>query len=200
MKPLSDEEFHKIVTATDLLTLGVRGHSAIDLTLRRFLSESLPESDEVELDRLSFALKLDLVVALRGLRSESRPLYQKLNQLRNRLAHHATVSFAENDAQALIACFSEHQKTLARHHLATHSSPLAAVKLAVVIGYFEIEAAVEAVINRKLRARALVEEIDEHFNTNPDNSSSSTTSSLRAKLDSRVAALRDERDQKQKGA
>lgn len=200
MKALLDEEFSEIVTAPDLLTLGVRGHSAIDLNLRRFLSESLPAAHEVELDRLSFSLKLDLAVALKGLRAESRPLFQRLNQLRNRLAHHPSATFTQKEADALIACFSEHQKELSRHHRTTHSSPLAAVKLAVVIGYFEVEGAVEGAINRRLHARALTEEIDAYFDGKSDTPSSDESKSLRAKLDSRITELRKERNLKLKDA
>lgn len=55
--------------------------------LNASLIEALHESDALELSRITFTLKTDLLIALGLLPRQQKPLFERLNSYRNKFAH-----------------------------------------------------------------------------------------------------------------
>lgn len=71
----------------DALDLILKGHHAVETFLNGSLIESLYESDALELSRIAFLLKTDLLIALGFIPKTRRPLFNRLNSYRNKFAH-----------------------------------------------------------------------------------------------------------------
>jgi len=71
----------------DGLGLILKGHHAIETFLNASLIEALYESDALELSRIAFLLKADLLIALGLIPRQQRPLFNRLNAYRNKFAH-----------------------------------------------------------------------------------------------------------------
>lgn len=82
----TDEEFRKASDAKEILNLVIRAHGELEIAIRVAIAEALAEPHELELERLSFPLKVDLAVALGVMRSAIRPLLLRLNKIRNDFA------------------------------------------------------------------------------------------------------------------
>lgn len=83
----------------DALGLILKGHHAVENMLNASLIEALHESDALELSRISFLLKTDLLIALGLISRTQRPLFNRLNNYRNKFAHnpHYTIEEAYSD-------------------------------------------------------------------------------------------------------
>lgn len=84
--------------SSDLLSLVVKSHYSIDELLNVLLVEALPNADAVELKRVSFLLKVDFAIGLGVLRADLRPVFNKINAVRNSFAHNPYSEFSEKDA------------------------------------------------------------------------------------------------------
>lgn len=69
------------------LGLFLKGHHGVENLLNASLIEALPESDAIELSRITFLLKVDLLIALGLISRIQRPLFNRLNNYRNKFAH-----------------------------------------------------------------------------------------------------------------
>lgn len=69
------------------LGLILKGHHAIETYLNASLIEALDESDALELSRIAFLLKADMLIALGILPKSRRTLFNRLNAYRNKFAH-----------------------------------------------------------------------------------------------------------------
>jgi hypothetical protein len=83
---------------SDELTKIVRAHYLIDKILDELLMSSLPNSDHLDLHRISFILKTDFAIALGRLNPKIRPLYNEINSIRNRFAHDPFSKYSDSDA------------------------------------------------------------------------------------------------------
>ena len=83
----------------DELQVILRGHLYIEREITEMLRVSLKEPDEVLNNRFMFANKLNLAVALGVIEKENKPVFEKLNKLRNKLAH--TINFKINESHFL---------------------------------------------------------------------------------------------------
>lgn len=84
--------------APDLLSLVVKAHYSIDQLLNVALLEALPKADDIELERVSLLLKVDFATGLGILRADLRPLFNWINNIRNRFAHNPYTEFSVKDA------------------------------------------------------------------------------------------------------
>ena len=84
--------------APDLLSLVVKAHYSIDQLLNVALLEALPKADAIELERVSFLLKIDFATGLGLLRSDLRPIFNLINTIRNRFAHNPYTEFSVKDS------------------------------------------------------------------------------------------------------
>lgn len=94
-----DKQFERLLNETpDLLSLVIKSHHSIDHLLNLVLLEALPKSDAIELERVSFLLKIDFATGLSLLRPDLRPVFNLINTIRNRFAHNPYSEFSVKDS------------------------------------------------------------------------------------------------------
>lgn len=100
-----------LIKETDALGLILKGHHGVESLLNASLIEALDESDALELSRITFLLKADLLIALGLLPKERRPLFNRLNTYRNKFAHdpHYIIdeTFSEETSRLLLSLAPE---------------------------------------------------------------------------------------------
>jgi hypothetical protein len=153
----SEDDILTILNATDLLTVTVRGHQCVETALTLLLLEALPAPHEIELSRLSFALKLDLALALNLIRCDSSPLFMALNRLRNRFAHDPGATFDAKAATDLANTFSTFQKHAAVEDLNLMSDPRDVLAHAFAVVYYEATGSLGRLKDSKLYQEVLQE-------------------------------------------
>jgi len=159
LQPTS-EQFIKIALADDIVVLSIRGHIAIDSALSDVILQALPNPHLLEVERLSFLLKFDLAVALQSMNKNSRPLFQKLNSIRNQFAHQAAAELNDVMAQELKNCMTESHKKIVKHTFETAKKPRDILEIATAAAFYEAHYAHEYLINKKLELDAVREETE----------------------------------------
>ena len=168
------EQFIAILNAPDLAVLSIRGHIAIESVISDVIFQALPDPHHLEVERLSFPLKLDLAVALKALQKDSRPLFMKLNVIRNRFAHQATAHLDEATACDLKNSMSELHRKLVGDHFDTSNDPRHILRTAMAAAFYEAYMAAEHLAHKKLELEAWREEVEkllketEHLSTHPE--------------------------------
>ena len=156
---LSEDQFQGIISSKDVVVISIRGHIAIESALSEVISKGLPESHQLEVKKLSFPLKVDLAVALKGLANESRPLFMKLNSIRNNFAHQYAAELDTKSIKELKSCMSSHQRAIVGHHFDDSATARYALIMATTAAFYEANAASERLLNKKLHQDALIEEV-----------------------------------------
>lgn len=159
LQPTNDQ-FIKIALADDIVVLSIRGHIAIDSALSDVILQALPNPHLLEVERLSFLLKFDLAVALKSMNKNSRPLFQKLNAIRNQFAHQAAAEFNDTTAQELKNCMTELHKKIVKHTFETAKKSRDILEIATAAAFYEANYAHESLVNRKLERDAVREETE----------------------------------------
>jgi len=91
----------------------VQGHLYIDHVLSRTLSEALPNPDKIDIDRMGFASKMQLVAAMGLITDDIVGCFRSLNKLRNRIAHRLEYEISPADRRNLISLLP----TFLRQHI-----------------------------------------------------------------------------------
>ena len=101
-KVLTVEELEVALASDDPLVVILRGMIGIEARLDAGLNERLQPGHKLEVESLSFALKVDLGIALGLLPPDVRPVLTVLNANRNKFAHGWKASFTKQDARDLV--------------------------------------------------------------------------------------------------
>ncbi len=80
-----------------MLALVIRGHIYLEHVLIQTVTEEMVRPDEVEMRRLSFPAKLDLGVAMGLIDPNWRPALNRVNEMRNKMAHRLEYSFDDRE-------------------------------------------------------------------------------------------------------
>jgi hypothetical protein len=169
----TNEQFIAILNAPDLAVLSIRGHVAIESALSDVIQQALPDPHHLEVKRLSFPLKVDLAVALKSLHKDSRPLFIKLNTIRNSFAHQATADLDEALAGDLKNSMSELHRKIVGDHFDTAKEPRLILRVATAAAFYEACMADEHLVHKKLEKDAWREEVKvllketEHYSNHP---------------------------------
>lgn len=92
-------EFWSILKSDlDQLSLVIKAHHSIEAKLHAALEERLPRANRVELHRVAFLLKVDLLIGLGLFSPKLRHIFELANAIRNRFAHNPYAAFSEEDA------------------------------------------------------------------------------------------------------
>lgn len=105
-KAVDQLELLETLTASDDVTLVIRGHLVLESFLNRLLGLTSPPACE-ELDRLRFPQKLDVLIALGAIPAEARPAWRQVNGLRNRVAHDLDARLTQEEADDLLNCMPD---------------------------------------------------------------------------------------------
>lgn len=103
---------NKHLDGDDELQVIVRGHLYLEHVLIQFLNQALPLPEAIDLRRVPYSMKIDLCVALRLIRPSLVPPMNKVNELRNRVAHNLHYVFTEKDKLDFYNCYPKFGQTL----------------------------------------------------------------------------------------
>lgn len=142
---------------SDLLSLVVKSHYSIDELLNVILVEVLPNADAVELKRISFLLKVDFVIGLGILRPDLRPIFNKINTLRNSFAHNPYWEFSDKDASNTENILSAPRPKVIPDDFEGRSNSQHVLKTLLGVGFINLTVAYERFCVGKAKARVVNE-------------------------------------------
>lgn len=185
MKP-SDQQLKEILEVTDPLAVVLRGHQAVGCALDGAISQALPEPHALEVERLSFGLKVDLAISLNVLRPDSRGGFLALNGVRNRFAHRSDAAFEENDAKDFGNALSNWQRYLLGNELSSFTNPIDLLRHSIAVFFVECSFAEYRQRETKLADEVMHELVKETLAGAPEPAPDNPTfMKLRERLDSR---------------
>ncbi len=83
----SDDFMEMLKSCPDQLSKVIKGFYSLDILLNDVLSKKIPNSNALELDRVTFLLKFDITAGLGCVVNGMRPLFSNVNSIRNKFAH-----------------------------------------------------------------------------------------------------------------
>jgi hypothetical protein len=106
---MTNNKFLDIINSQNYLDGVLRGHLFIESKIVEMIQGKLTNPSVLELDKISFPLKLQLGVALGLLELEDLPAYKKINRLRNETAHKLNFEVTDEKIQDLISNLNPYQ-------------------------------------------------------------------------------------------
>ncbi|HLK87313.1 MAG TPA: hypothetical protein VKT27_12480 [Candidatus Binataceae bacterium] len=100
------KKFLREVWNEDTLTVLIRTHLHAEAKLIRLFEKCLPNPKALNIDRMTFARKVELASALRLVTDSTVAQLLLLNKLRNRFAHKLDAEIAKADVDAFLKSFS----------------------------------------------------------------------------------------------
>jgi len=94
--------------ACDQLSLVIKAFHAVEKRIEQALVTSLPVPHRLELRRMSLLLKVDFLGALGFIDPQRRPLFDKINAIRNAYAHDPHKVFGDEDFARVKAAVKAH--------------------------------------------------------------------------------------------
>jgi len=186
--------FLELINSADPLSLVIKGHQAVETALNAAISEALPDPHALEIERLSFALKIDLAVALGAVREDSRPSLVQLNGVRNRFAHRMEASFDSKAATDLFNALSPWQRSALGTDLTSYTDPHETLREVIAVLFIELKTSMAAMQESKLAAEALREMVRETLANSPLGPlSSQDRYEVNAELQARVDAKKKDK-------
>jgi len=165
--PLTHQQFLTLIGAPDILTIVLRGQQAVEGVLDAAISEALPEPHALEIEKLSFALKADLALALGVIRADSRGAFLALSRLRNRFAHSLTAEFEQREAADLENALSNWQRQLVGHEPFPLADPRNLLRRVIAVLFAECSGAQHRLQDAKLAQEVLTEMVEETLSDSP---------------------------------
>ncbi|ENF6041963.1 hypothetical protein R4R77_002617 [Citrobacter amalonaticus] len=92
------EYMNMIETTDDELSVVIKGHYGLENLIEKILVISVPSSGALDFKRITFMLKVDLLISLGLLDSKFKPMLNFINSIRNKFAHNPYSLFDEKDA------------------------------------------------------------------------------------------------------
>jgi len=177
----TQDDVLRLFEIPDELTTVLRGHQIIESLADAAISAALPVPHVLEIQRLPFGLKIDLLVALELLLPASRPLLVKLNNIRNQFAHKRNATLDERQARDLYNLISpfQHEHFMKGLKLASFNPRISLVIFCYVMLYTQLTIARRQTKERKAwditlldilrdklpkpRSKAAGDEVQEYF-------------------------------------
>ena len=109
MEALDYSLFSAQMADSSTLTVLLKGHLWVEHVVTQALEVSLADSAHLNVERMSFAAKLDLALAAGALAPKLGPPLKRINRLRNDAAHDLTFKLTEEMMRGLVDSFSSSQ-------------------------------------------------------------------------------------------
>jgi hypothetical protein len=188
MSPVSKSAYEKFKsafeTAPNTLTVILRSHHAIEAELHSSLGLYLALSPRLELRKIPFLTKVDLLISLQSLNPIFYPFFAEVNLLRNRFAHNPDAELLEEDKVKIKNLFSSCTVDLSPRdwELTTPGRALGALLQTVYLG---VRVCYEEGVKQRVQSRALDQYIAEEHPSlvNPENPQ------VQRKIDIRTAEI-----------
>jgi hypothetical protein len=189
----SREQFLEILNAPDCLTIVVRGQQAVERALDAAISEALPAPHALEVEKLSFALKADLAVALRVIRADSRGALLALYRVRNRFAHRFDAAFEQKEAEDFGNALSGWQRHLLGREPSAYTEPRDLLRNAIAVLFVECTSAQRRLQEAKLADEVLHEIVQETLAGAPARDENPFLTDVHREMRDRLGAKKAER-------
>ena len=150
---LSREQLNRALKASNTLTVVVKGHLAIEALLGLAISEALPVPRRIEIERLGFALKVDLAVGLGLLPDDLRAPYAKINNVRNSFAHGTKTRFERREARELYNAWPPGIQKAGAIRFEDFKTPLDVLRDAIAVAVVLLESTITEMRDNKVRSR-----------------------------------------------
>lgn len=123
----------EIENACDELSLVIKAFHRIESRIEEALTIALPAPHRLELRRMSMILKVDILTALGFMNPRLRPLFNKLNAIRNAYAHDPYKTFDQEEFLKLKEFFKTNPPGVDD---AAASDPATSLKTLLTMAYF----------------------------------------------------------------
>lgn len=166
MTPQNDREnlFASLLRETpDLLSLIVKAHYSIDGLLDEVLKEALPNADAMEIERVSFLLKTDFLTGLGVLRSDLRPIFNLLNNIRNRFAHNPYAVFSDKDGRDARNILLSREQAVVPEKFRNEENPREILETLFYVGFINVVVAFERLCQYKAEMHVTNQLVDEYL-------------------------------------
>ena len=100
-KPPSRKEFLEIIISEEELVTVLKGAQCIETVLNILISEALPRPHILEIRRIPIQLKVDFAIALGFIQQQLRPVFVKINKIRNNFAHNQNAKLVSKEVREL---------------------------------------------------------------------------------------------------
>lgn len=97
--------FEEAMKGADMLSMIIRGHLYLEHALIQMLVEAMSLPNVSLVRRMNFPMKLDMCIALGLLGEEWKAPVNKVNEMRNKVAHRLNFEFSQNEKDELFALF-----------------------------------------------------------------------------------------------
>jgi hypothetical protein len=141
-------------SAPNFLTKVLRSHHAIEAELHGSLGMYLTLSPRLDLRKIPFLTKVDLLISLSALNPIFFPFFAEVNRLRNRFAHDPDAELAEEDQIKIKNLYSSCVTDLAPKNWEMNT-PARAVGAIFQTVYLAARSSYEQVVNARIQSRAL---------------------------------------------
>ncbi|TDN58459.1 hypothetical protein [Scandinavium goeteborgense] len=132
-------EYMDMIEATDdELSVVIKGHYGLEDIIEKILTVSIPSSDALDFKRITFILKVDLLISLGVLDRTFKPMFNFINSIRNKFAHNPYSLFEEKDAVKIKTILM--QQKVFNHLLLNSIQPKDVLKDSLCCAYALIEA------------------------------------------------------------
>jgi hypothetical protein len=158
---LSREQLEVALGSDDALTVVLKGHLTIEALLDLAISEVLLQPHRLEVQRLGFALKVDLAVALGIAPDEVRGPLVKINTLRNGFAHGSRTNLTKRDARELFNTWPTHIQSAGGTRFESFETPLDTLRDSLWVAVWVLETRITAFRDDKTRGKVLAEMVEE---------------------------------------
>ncbi|MDR6198105.1 hypothetical protein QE374_000014 [Microbacterium sp. SORGH_AS428] len=101
--PLDKNLLREHVDDTNPLSALLKGHLWVESCMNRGISIAAPHASELNTDRVTFALKLNVALAFGAVPLVFGPTLRKLNSVRNSAAHRLEYSMTADEIESLVA-------------------------------------------------------------------------------------------------
>jgi hypothetical protein len=159
---LRDEEFQlEMKKARQPLVLVIKAHYYIDVLLTAFLTVALPQASAMELERVSLLLKFDFLSGLGFLPKELRPVFDKINSIRNKFAHNPNYKLTKRDRESAINVLFTLPIKIAPEGLKTEKNVTESLRNLFVIAYVDLMVAVEKAYRSRVEMAVIAKIADD---------------------------------------
>ncbi|OWW12912.1 hypothetical protein BUE65_31045 [Klebsiella variicola] len=148
------DEFVKLLEEPqEQLSLVIKSYYEIDILLDRLLTACIDDVDSLEMRRISFILKVDILISLGVVRSDFKKLFNNINSIRNIYAH--------NPYSIFDAKLAEKSKTIlmqideSREMIKDMTEPTDILMFVFLSGYIYLEVALKNQF-RKIQGRVVL--------------------------------------------
>ncbi|MEK4085594.1 hypothetical protein [Psychrobacillus sp. FSL K6-1415] len=151
--------FLKETQHDEALIVILRAHLLVERELNLVLEKCLKYPDKMDLERVTFSQKLNLVYALGMLKDGIYRSINKFNNIRNGCAHSLDYKIDENSVDSIISCLSKDEKNEMESDLGEFKiseQPSIKEKIRLVLAYLHADITVERlVVHLTLRERSI---------------------------------------------